>query len=405
MTLRNSRHVPKQGHSSQSNNSQASVPSGSFRPAYTPSSSNRTGGRHGKNLRSTDSGLSEHSRSNAKYSSKAKKKGRGPKIALIVCLSLVVVIAGAASAMALYMNSLNQEIGIDDPEEAAAVEEALTPTVSNQPFYVMIIGSDTRNDGDGQRSDTNIVARVDPSTGTVTIISIPRDTAITLDGYGTQKFNAAYNYGGAAGAIKAAEQLLGVKISHYAEVDFDGMVDLVDAMGGVTVDVPMPINDANAGDVTVDAGLQTLDGAHALVFARSRSYATGDFQRTTNQRMLVEAMVKKMMALPATDLPNVISKAAKCVTTDMNITDVLGYVQTFQKAGSVTMYSAMLPSSTADQNGISYVVCDTATLKKMMAVVDQGGDPSTVTTDSTVSSSAEAQKEGQESTPVYYATP
>jgi LCP family protein required for cell wall assembly len=405
MTLRNSRHVPKQGHSSQSNNSQASVPSGSFRPAYTPSSSNRTGGRHGKNLGSTDSGLSEHSRSNAKYSSKAKKKGRGPKIALIVCLSLAVVIAGAASAMALYMNSLNQEIGIDDPEEAAAVEEALTPTVSNQPFYVMIIGSDTRNDGDGQRSDTNIVARVDPSTGTVTIISIPRDTAITLDGYGTQKFNAAYNYGGAAGAIKAAEQLLGVKISHYAEVDFDGMVDLVDAMGGVTVDVPMPINDANAGDVTVDAGLQTLDGAHALVFARSRSYATGDFQRTTNQRMLVEAMVKKMMALPATDLPNVISKAAKCVTTDMNITDVLGYVQTFQKAGSVTMYSAMLPSSTADQNGISYVVCDTATLKKMMAVVDQGGDPSTVTTDSTVSSSAEAQKEGQESTPVYYATP
>lgn len=325
----------------------------------------------------------------------------GKKVALIICLVVVMVLAGAGVATAMYMNTLSQDIGFDDQEEAAAVEEALTPTVSNQPFYMMIIGSDTRNDDEGQRSDTNIVARVDPATGTITLISIPRDTAITLDGYGTQKFNAAYNYYGAPGAIKAAEDLLGIKISHYAEVDFSGLVDIVDAIGGVTVDVPMEINDMDAGG-SLPAGLQQLDGENALVFARSRSYVNGDFQRTTNQRLLIEAMVNKIMTLPATDLPNVISKGAKSVSTDMTLTDILGYAQAFQKQGKVTMYSAMVPSTTAEKDGISYVVCQTATLQQMMAVVNAGGDPSTVTTDSTVSSSAEAKAEGAQSTPVIW---
>jgi LCP family protein required for cell wall assembly len=407
------------------NYNQESAQPGAFRPAYSPTSGVHVNGGHnsqsfGKKHQSQSFanqaayapstvspatvGVGAHSRDNAKYSTKHKKMGRGKKVALIVCLTLVVVLAGAGAAAALYVNSLNQEIGIDDAEEAAAVEQALTPTVSNEPFYMMIIGSDTRNDDEGQRSDTNIVARIDPASGTVTLISIPRDTAINLEGYGTQKFNAAYNYYGASGAIKAAESLLGIKISHYAEVDFDGLVDLVDAVGGVTVDVPMAIQDANAGNVTVDAGVQTLDGEHALVFARSRSYVSGDFQRSTNQRLLVEALINKIMKLPATDLPNVITKAAKCVSTDMNITDILGYAQAFQSHTPVTMYSALLPSTTADMGGVSYVVCDTQKLAKMMAVVNEGGDPSTVTSDSTVSSSAEAVAEGATSTPVYTPT-
>ena len=386
------------------NGYQTNSQSGGFRPAYTPSSNRRDSGVHYAPSNYGTGG--EYSRNGGQYSVKAKHGGRGKKIALAIVLVVVVLLAGAGAAAAWYVNSLNQEIAIDNPEEAAAVDEALTPTVSNEPFYLMIIGSDSRGDDSDRRSDTNIVARVDLSTGTVTLISIPRDTAITIDGYGTQKFNAAYSYGGAAGAIKAASNLLGVNISHYVEIDFDGATQFIDALGGVTVDVPMPIEDANAGDVTIDsAGVQTLDGEHALVFARSRSYVSGDFQRTTNQRLLIEAVVNKVMAMPATDIPGVVQKAAKCITTDMSVTDIIGYAQSFQKAGKVTMYSAMIPSYTAEQNGISYVVCNTTLLTKMMAIVDQGGDPSTVATDSTVSSSAEAAAEGAESTPVYEKTP
>jgi len=267
---------------------------------------------------------------------------------------------------------------------------------------MMIIGSDTRNDDTGQRSDTNIVARIDPATTTVTLISIPRDTAIDIDG-SVEKFNAAYSYDGAQGAIEAANDLLGVKMSHYVEVDFSGLVDLIDQVGGVEVDVPMRIEDADAGG-TIEAGVQTLDGEEALIFARSRSYSTGDFQRSTNQRILIEAFMNKVMDIPATELPGLVKKVAKCITTDMDLDDILGYVQMFQDADNLTVYSAMVPSTTADHNGVSYVVCNVAALQEMMKVVNEGGDPSTVVTDETISSSEEAEELGESGIPVYVET-
>ena len=196
----------------------------------------------------------------------AKKKHRVRNVILCILLVILVLAAIAGAAFALYMNQISNAIQVKDDSQAAAIDEVLSPTVSDEPFYMMVIGSDSRHDDCGQRSDSNIVARIDPGTATVTLISIPRDTAIDIDGR-VEKFNAAYNYDGASGAIREANDLLGVKMSHYVEIDFSGLVDLIDAVGGVEVDVPMRIEDADAGG-TVEAGLQTLDGEHALVFAR-----------------------------------------------------------------------------------------------------------------------------------------
>lgn len=331
-----------------------------------------------------------------------KKKRSVRKVILGILIALLVLGGGTAAAATLYINQLNNAIGIQDQEQAMAIDEVLSPVVSDEPFYMMIIGSDTRNDDAGQRSDTNIVARIDPATTTVTLISIPRDTAIDIDG-SVEKFNAAYNYDGAQGAIEAANELLGVKMSHYVEVDFSGLVDLIDQVGGVEVDVPMRIEDADAGG-TIEAGVQTLDGEDALVFARSRSYTTGDFQRSTNQRILIEAFMNKVMDIPATELPGLVKKVAKCITTDMSLNDILGYVQMFQDANNLTVYSAMVPSTTADHNGVSYVVCNVASLQEMMRVVNEGGDPSTVVTDETITSSKEAEELGESGIPVYVET-
>ena len=375
---------------------------GGYRPAYTPSSKRRKSGvTYLDNVDSyVPSGVSVgmHSRNNARYSAKKSHKGRN--IALAVVGVLLVLFVGVGAAAAMYFNSLNQAISIEDTEEAEAIDAALAPEVSGEPFYAMVIGSDTRNDGEGQRSDTNIVARIDPDNATITLISIPRDTAIEYEGYGRVKFNAAYNYDGAAGSIRAAENLLGIEITHYMEIDFDGLINLIDAVGGVEVDVPCRIEDADAGG-TVEAGRQTLDGEHALIFARSRSYANGDFQRSTNQRLLVEAFINKVLSLPATELPSLVKTAANCLSTDMDLTDIIGYAQKFQNASNITMYSCLVPSGTEDIDGISYVITDQTTLAEMMAVINEGGDPSTVTQDSTVSSSEEAEANGVEGVPVY----
>ncbi len=332
---------------------------------------------------------------------------RGKKVALGVLAAFIVAIVGVGTASALYINSINQEITTGDKsqEELDAIQDVLAPKTSfTEPFYLMLIGSDRRDDDSsaGARSDTNIVVRVDPTQNLVTMVSIPRDTKITIDGYGENKFNAAYNYGGVASTVQEANQLLGVEISHYAEVNFDELVGLVDAVGGVDVTVDERIDDTdadgstdnpNAQHIVIEAGEQHLDGTQALVFARSRAYVDGDFTRTANQRKLITALVNKVLALPVTELPSVIQSAAKCVTTDLSVTDIISLAQQFQEGGDLTVYSAMVPSTTGYEGGISYVFTDETSLKKMMTLVEAGEDPSGIVASSDAYSSSSSSSD------------
>lgn len=328
-----------------------------------------------------------YARDAAQYSTR-RKMSRGKRIALGVFIALVVVLAGVGMAVALYVNSINATLaGNKTDQEIAEINEALAPVKSNltEPFYVMLVGSDEREDNDeiGRRSDTNIVVRVDPKTNTVSMVSIPRDTAINLSEYGTVKFNAAYTFGDTAGSIKQASEMLGVDISYYAEINFTGLIGLVDAVGGVDVDVDERIDDPDAGPVVIEAGRQHLDGEAALVFARSRAYADGDYTRVSNQRKLIQAIVTKIEGLPVTEMPGMIQAAAKCVTTNLKVTDIIGLAQAIKDNGDMTIYSATVPSLPAQYNGASYVFADYDAIKKMMAAVDAGLDPSTVTTEKT----------------------
>ncbi|WP_305001717.1 LCP family protein [Raoultibacter phocaeensis] len=352
-----------------------------YRSAYTPGSQGK-GANSAYARQAPASG--QYSRNNPQYSKAAKKKGRGKKIAIGVVCTLLVLVLGGGTAMALYVNNINNALqGDKSEEEKMAIQDVLAPKKSfNEPFYIMLIGSDAREDSDemGQRSDTNIVVRVDPTTCVVSLVSIPRDTMIDIDGYGRNKFNAAYNYGGASATIKEANQLLGVDISHYAEINFEKLIELVDVIGGVEIDVQDRINDPDAGPVIIEAGLQTLNGEAALVYARSRMFVDGDFTRTTHQRELIEAIVKKVLSLPVTDLPGVIEKAASCVTTDLSVSDIIALATQFQDLGKLTMYSAMVPTAIVPYliDGVSYVVSDGTSLAEMMKLVEAGEDPSVI---------------------------
>lgn len=343
------------------------------------------------------------SRNSAKYQTRGRRRGRVFRTILGVLITLLLAYGVAQVVKGMFKENLNQRIQGGNTTEVVNTKEALTPMVSTDPFYMLLIGADnsSEEEGEDQRSDTNIVARVDPQTGTVNIISIPRDTAINLEGYGTQKFNAAYAYYGTEGAIKASEGLLGIKISHYAQVDFGGLVELVNAIGGVDVDVPMRIEDANAGEGVIEAGPQHLDGQQALIFARSRSYTNGDFQRTANQRILIEAILTKVAGMSKLELVPVMDVVANYLKSDMTVDQMQDYALLMQQFEHVNIYSVMVPSDTTDAGGVSYVVCDTELLRQVMDVVNQGGDPSYLINDNSAHSSSEAIEMGAESTPIY----
>ena len=338
-----------------------------------------------KEVKTQLTGFAAYSRDSLTYTHKQRfGMATWKKVLICVLATLLVAAVGAGVAAGLYLNQINKNLkGSYTEEEQFAIQEKLVPVENvDEPFYIMLIGSDERANDDsmGARSDSNILVRVDPINWVVTMISIPRDTQITYKG-STMKFNAVYSYGGAAGVIDATSQLCGVEISHYAEVNFDGLEALVDSIGGVEVDVPQPIDDPQAGSATIDeAGLQTLNGAQALVFARSRHYyVDGDFSRSASQRALIMAIVNKVLSLPVGEIPGKVQDMSKCVSTDYNINQLYSLAMQYTNSGKeITLYSAMAPSTTGEEAGASYVYVNKTDLANMMELVEAGEDPNTV---------------------------
>ena len=212
---------------------------------------------------------------------------------------------------------------------------------------------------------------VDPDAGTVHLVSIPRDTMITLNG-NTEKINAAFAYGGAASAVNAVSKLAGVPITHFVEVGFEGVIDVVDYVGGVWVNVPEPFS---GGGYYFDAGEQLLNGEQALAYARQRyAFTGGDFTRSQSQRQIVQGIIDKVLAAPPTELPGLVSVLARMISTDMSAGDIASLALKFRENG-VKIYSTVAPSYTLWEGDISYVGTMYNEWAELMKRVDAGMDP------------------------------
>ncbi|MFC4062975.1 LCP family protein [Planomonospora corallina] len=148
----------------------------------------------------------------------------------------------------------------------------------------------------GRRTDTMMLLHIPEGDGRPTLVSLPRDSYVPIDGHGSDKLNAAYAYsdGGPKLLAKTVEQVTGIRIDNYMEIGFAGFVGIVDAVGGVEINVKQDIKDPKAG-IDLKKGVQTLDGATALGYVRTR--ATGaipDLDRTQRQRQFFAAVVKKV---------------------------------------------------------------------------------------------------------------
>jgi len=212
--------------------------------------------------------------------------------------------------------------GTAEPEATAAATAAPAPAelpaALQQPFSVLLLGVDRRpNPGEGVRSDTLILVRVNPQARTASMLSIPRDTMAQIPNVGLAKINYAYSYGfanaealygpgtdpdAAAGALAAetVERFLNVRVDYIAQVDFHGFERLVDSVGGIVVDVPAPLLDAeyptdNYGveRIYIAPGVQVMDGRTALAYARSR-HTSSDFDRSRRQQQVLRALLDQV---------------------------------------------------------------------------------------------------------------
>lgn len=264
----------------------------------------------------------------------------------------------------------------------------------NGPFYVLVIGNDSRTgtteinkaeyaDGAG-RSDTTMLVRVDPDTYQIGIVTIPRDTKVTINGQNV-KFNQVYQFYGMEETLNQVELLTGVRPQFYMDMGFVDFEDFINQIGGVTANVPINmhlVDIVSGGDISLSAGSQDLDGAEALVLARSRKQYANDLDacRQIQDRQIVQAVIQKVLADPDNAQGHIDALVNFC-DTDIPVEDLTEVVNDFvAHADEVAFVSGTGPYAGGidPSDNLFYTTRDEATWQQVIAAVEAGNDPATV---------------------------
>ncbi|MBO0913308.1 LCP family protein [Streptomyces laculatispora] len=311
-------------------------------------------------------GSPEHTRHGRK-----RVRTRGQRIRRAVLLSvLVLVIAAGGTAYWLYSRldgnikgvDINKALGDDRPEKL--------PTSGQN---LLVLGSDSRAGAEnkalgggggvsGARSDTAMVVHVPEGRSRAVAVSIPRDTLVTrpectkadgstVDSANRVMFNSVYSQVGPACVVKTVEKMSGVRIDHYLEINFAGFKDLVDAIGGVTVDVPQDIHDKSSG-LDLTAGPHKLNGTESLSYVRTR-HGIGDgsdlgrigLQQQFLLALLSEVKSQNLLGSPA-NAYKIANSATKSLTTDEGLASLKSLTQFARSMNGVdpgSMETIMLP--------------------------------------------------------------
>ncbi|WP_240197290.1 LCP family protein [Nonomuraea lactucae] len=249
----------------------------------------------------------------------------GRTIAKIVAALLVLLLV---TAVGLFFWIDSRLAGIDGVLDDYEGRPADTPGTN-----WLLVGSDSRKGlsaaqrrklatgrSAGQRTDSMMLLHIPEGGDKPTLVSLPRDSAVTIPGKGRNKLNAAYAIGGPKLLVQTVETVTGVHVDNYMEIGFAGFVGIVDAVGGVEIDVRAAVDDPKAG-LNLKKGRQVLNGGQALGYVRTRKGgALPDFERTKRQRQFLGAVVKKaaspgVLINPFTSIPLAMS-ATDAVTVD-----------------------------------------------------------------------------------------
>jgi polyisoprenyl-teichoic acid--peptidoglycan teichoic acid transferase len=248
------------------------------------------------------------------------------------------------------------EVVIVEPEDDDVEEEQpldLPDWGRQEPFNVLLLGVDSREEDEVARSDTLIIVSIDPAEHTVSMLSIPRDLLVTIPSWQDDKINAAYARGVAMGAPMTGPALtratieynFGITIHYFAEVDFVGFINIVNTLGGVIVDVPAVIKDDTYEWTRVyfPSGPQHMDGETALRYVRTR-YDDNDFARGVRQQQVLVALRQQGVSLNLiTKAQELLEELGDSVRTDLEPRQVLALARMANEFTSenITTYSLL----------------------------------------------------------------
>ncbi len=299
------------------------------------------------------------------------RRSRLLRAAVLTVVGLLVVGAGAAGYAYWKLDANIKSVDIN-----AQLGAGRPPASTDGSFNVLVLGSDSRAGSNGNiaggdtggtaRSDTAMVVHVNQAHTHADVVSIPRDTLVprpdclasngkTVPGAKSAMFNAAFEVGGPACAVKTTEALTGLRMDHFVEIDFSGFAGFIDAIGGVDVTTTVNIADKDSG-LNLKAGTHHLNGTDALAFVRTR-HGVGDgsdLGRIELQKQMVKSIMTQVGGSGLTTNPaklfSVADKLTKSITTDSelgSVSSLMGLAGTLKGIGPNDLTMITLPVGTA----------------------------------------------------------
>jgi LCP family protein required for cell wall assembly len=282
-----------------------------------------------------------------------KKKRKWLRVTGIVLFVLLIGIG--VYAYSVY-NSLQTAVEtmhhpVDRVSEKRTEEVSLQ---NKQPFSVLLLGVDQRK-GDKGRSDTMIVLSVNPKLNSVKMLSIPRDTRTEIVGKGTEdKINHAYAFGSEEMAMNTVENFLDIPIDYFVKVNMEGFKDVVDAVGGISVNNDL---DFSYGGYHFPKGEVTLNGKKALAYTRMRKEdPRGDFGRQIRQRQIIQGVIKEGASLSSlANYSDIFSALGKNVKTNLTFDQMVSIQKNYKTVGS-NIDQMTIKGNGTKINGIYYLI-------------------------------------------------
>ena len=302
-----------------------------------------------------------------------KRRRLLPKIVIAASVLLVAVIGAGLWYAATIDRSLTENInrGIELPTDSSSVRPPKEPHETGTLNYVLL-GSDSRdpgNEGNG-RSDTIMLVHLNAKRTKAYIVSFPRDMYVNIPGYGRNKINAAFAFGGTPLAVRTLESLTGVRMDHVALIDFEGFIRLTQDLHGVTV---MNKTAFSSHGFDFPTGKITISGEEALWFVRERHQLPGgDLDRAENQRNVIKAIVQKGLSAkvisdPAT-FTTFLGNVAKYLTVDNDLSDdeITRTAHSLRLTGKdVDLLQAPISGYGTSRDGQSIDIVDTAKMAEL----------------------------------------
>lgn len=309
---------------------------------------------------------------------KRRLKRKWPLVILSVFL-IILLAGGVVLGRELWQMALSSVNPGDDETELVQLEG----------FNVLLLGVDEREGENGARADTVILMNVDNKNNRVALLSIPRDTKVNIPGWGNDKINSAYVFGGPELTAKTVSELVGIPVKSYVVANFDGFEGVVDALGGVTIDVERNMYHFDdiypEHTINLKKGEQLLDGYKSLQYVRFRGDALGDISRTERQLNFLTVLGgEAMQPSTVTKLHKLMPSVYRCVDTNLPLNQMLKLALAARNLGSVEIVTQTLPGRFLDAEAGSYWQVDPIQVRQVARAFFEEGKQVEVLQGSTI---------------------